>query len=126
MNKVLHHLTASIEENVGIYNIREDNMDIIQDRNKTHAPSDKYIELANTAQALKLVFRSALTEQDAWLDDDMMEAIDLICTKMARIAHGDPMYLDHWLDISGYAQLVVNRLKSNAPPPTQKQSKERK
>jgi hypothetical protein len=87
-------------------------MKIINDRDKTHAPSSKYIELANTAQSLKLVFRSALLEQDVWLEDDMMEAIDLICTKMARIAHGDPTHIDHWLDIAGYSQLVVNRLQS--------------
>lgn len=126
MNKVLHHLTASIEENVGIYKTIEDNMDIIHDRDKTHAPSNKYIELANTAQSLKLVFRSALIENDAWLDDDMMEAIDLICTKMARIAHGDPNHIDHWLDIGGYSKLIVNRLQSNLPPPTQQKSKQRK
>lgn len=126
-NKVLYHLTASIEENVGIYNIIEDSMDIIQDRDKTHAPSNKYIELANTAQSLKLIFRSALIENNAWLDDDMMEAIDLICTKMARIAHGDPNYIDHWLDIGGYSKLIVNRLQSQQTPPViKKPSKQRK
>lgn len=101
-------------------------MDIIQDRNKTHAPSDKFKELAKTAQSLKLIFRSALVEKDVWIDDDMMEAIDLICTKMARIAHGNPNHIDHWLDIAGYSQLVVNRLQSELPPPSQKQSKQRK
>ncbi len=126
-NKVLHHLTASIEENVGIYNnIREDSMDIIQDRNKTHAPSDKFHELADTAQCLKLVFRAALNERDVWLDHDMMEAIDLICTKMARIAHGDSKHIDHWADIAGYSQLIINRLQSDLPPPSQKPSKQRK
>jgi len=101
-------------------------MTIIQDRDKTHAPSNKYIELANTAQSLKLVFRSALLEQDLWLEDDMMEAIDLICTKMARIAHGDPTHIDHWLDIAGYSQLIVNRLQSQQTPPIAKKRTERR
>jgi hypothetical protein len=125
-NKVLHHLTASIEENVGIYNIIEDSMDIIQDRDKTHAPSDKFKQLAETAQTLKTIVRSGLVETDKFLDEDMMESIDLICTKIARIVHGDSKHIDHWLDIAGYSQLIVNRLQSDLPPPTQKPSKQRK
>lgn len=127
MNKVLHHLTASIEENVGIYNnIREDNMDIIKDRDSTHAPSDQFDKLADTAQSLKLIFKAGLNDQDKWLDNDMMESLDMICTKIARIVHGNEKHIDHWADIAGYSQLIVNRIQSDLNPPTQKQSKQRK
>lgn len=99
-------------------------MNIIQDRDKTHAPSENYIQLAETAQHLKIVFRSALIERDVELDYDMMEAIDLICTKMARIAHGNPKHIDHWIDIAGYSQLVANRLQSTQAidPPHKKKA----
>lgn len=100
-------------------------MDIIQDRDKTHAPSDKFRELAETAQSLKEIYRLGLIETDKYLDHDMMESIDLICTKIARIVHGDSKHIDHWLDIAGYSQLIVNRLQSQQTPPIAKKRTER-
>jgi len=38
------------------------------------------------------------------------EALNMICSKLARITNGDPYEIDHWHDIAGYATLVVNRL----------------
>jgi hypothetical protein len=40
----------------------------------------------------------------------MVEAAEMICHKLARIANGDPYYDDSWRDIAGYAQLVVDIL----------------
>ena len=40
------------------------------------------------------------------------EAIDMIFHKIGRIGNGDPNYLDSWVDIVGYAQLVVDELRS--------------
>lgn len=37
-------------------------------------------------------------------------AVDMILHKLARIAIGDADYIDNWLDIAGYAQLVVDKL----------------
>lgn len=42
----------------------------------------------------------------------MIEALVMICHKLARIANGDPKYIDTWRDLSGYAQLVVDSLQS--------------
>lgn len=39
------------------------------------------------------------------------EAMQLICTKLARISCGDPSHADSWRDIAGYAELVVKNLK---------------
>lgn len=39
-----------------------------------------------------------------------LEAIAMICHKLARIANGDPNYDDSWKDIAGYAELVVKEL----------------
>ena len=39
------------------------------------------------------------------------EALILICHKLARVANGDPMYADNFVDIAGYSQLVVNELE---------------
>lgn len=46
------------------------------------------------------------------MSDSQKEAIDMIFHKIGRIGNGDPNYLDSWVDIVGYAQLVVDELKS--------------
>lgn len=43
------------------------------------------------------------------------ESMQLICTKLARIACGNPNHDDSWIDIAGYANLVVKDL--NMPKP---------
>lgn len=43
-------------------------------------------------------------------DPDQMEALEMICHKIARILNGDPDYSDSWRDIAGYATLVADRL----------------
>ena len=45
------------------------------------------------------------------MPDDVAVALDMICHKMARIAVGDMEYIDNWIDIAGYAQLVGDRLR---------------
>jgi hypothetical protein len=40
-----------------------------------------------------------------------LHAIDAIAVKMARIATGDPNYLDNWVDIQGYAKLEQDILE---------------
>jgi hypothetical protein len=44
---------------------------------------------------------------------DQAEALDMIAHKIGRILNGDPDYDDSWIDIVGYTQLVVDRLKED-------------
>lgn len=50
---------------------------------------------------------------------DQREALAMVMHKISRIMCGDPNYDDSWVDIAGYSQNVVNRLreeqKANAP-----------
>lgn len=39
------------------------------------------------------------------------EALEMIAHKIGRILNGDPMYDDSWVDIAGYAQLIVNEIR---------------
>ena len=57
--------------------------------------------------------KSAMRHTPNWhkLPEDMKESLEMIALKMARILNGDPFYDDHWRDLSGYAQLVLNRIK---------------
>lgn len=67
-------------------------------------------DMANLAQNLK---REAFSSKRiAGLGSDKKEALELILTKIARILNGDPNHLDSWLDIAGYAMLVVEILKT--------------
>lgn len=40
------------------------------------------------------------------------EALEMIVHKIARIVNGDPNYIDNWIDIIGYSQLVIEEIKS--------------
>lgn len=54
----------------------------------------------------------------AYLDYDQKEALEMIAHKLGRIVNGDPNYLDSWVDIIGYTQLVLDRLKKDQEPVT--------
>ena len=41
----------------------------------------------------------------------MLESLELIANKLARILNGDPMYDDSWRDISGYCTLVLMEIE---------------
>lgn len=45
------------------------------------------------------------------LPHDMKEALEMTAHKIGRILNGDPMYLDSWIDICGYNQLIVDELE---------------
>ena len=81
-----------------------DVMKTLAEREKMHGD---YLKVATVAQSIK----DALDWQQGKLSPAQRESLDLIATKMARIACGDPDNIDHWLDIEGYARLVRNILE---------------
>ena len=58
----------------------------------------------------QIILRHASQYQKQSMQPYMMEAIMMICHKLARIANGDPYYDDSWRDIAGYAQRVYELL----------------
>jgi hypothetical protein len=83
--------------------------DLLDDRGTNYG---KFTTNAGISQALKYV----MFNQPVWerMQDDQKEALEMICTKMARLLNGNPDHHDSWLDIAGYAQLVADRLGGNA------------
>jgi hypothetical protein len=69
-----------------------------------------FVGVATISQNLKYLINTALQERDKKLPVEQIEALDMICNKLARILNGDNNYVDSWLDIAGYAQLVADRL----------------
>jgi hypothetical protein len=77
----------------------------LKERQKTHGD---FATHAKISQKLKAV----LWEHDhQGLDADQIEALEMICHKIARILNGNPNVHDHWHDIAGYSTLVAERLK---------------
>jgi hypothetical protein len=84
-------------------------MDDIQDTlNERGERYGEFPDHALLSQRLKVVMRTTI----GWtnLTPDQGEALEMIAHKIARILNGDPNYVDSWLDVSGYATLIVNEL----------------
>lgn len=60
------------------------------------------------AQNLKTTLKASSFYND--LDYYMIEALEMIATKEARILAGNAREKEHWRDIAGYAMLVVNEI----------------
>lgn len=72
-----------------------------------------FVGQADASQALKRVVYNILDDRGTRVENDQLEALEMICHKMARIMNGDPNYSDSWHDIAGYATLVADRLEGN-------------
>lgn len=82
-------------------------MQLLKEREQTHGD---YAITAQTAQVLKQIIRNAPSYDD--MNASMRESLDMIAVKLARILSGDPFERDHYLDIVGYATLVLRDLNA--------------
>jgi len=75
----------------------------------------KFTNHAKLSQTLQVAFKQhvRMYGQPEKYTDSMNEAIQLIFHKLARIANGDPTYVDSWTDISGYSTLIVKELNGD-------------
>ena len=81
---------------------------LLEDRAKNYGTFEA---LSKIVQSLKGVSYKDLGSRSKALADDQIEALDMICHKIARIINGDPNHIDSWQDIAGYARLVAERLQ---------------
>lgn len=77
----------------------------LKQRQKTHG---YFITHAAISQDIKAVMRKHGVLE---LEQDQVEALEMIAHKIARILNGNPNHHDHWHDISGYAECVAERLE---------------
>jgi hypothetical protein len=84
---------------------------ILKDRQKQHGNyqdrADLTIDLQNSIDS----YRHCI---DDHLPFYQLDALRMICVKMARIVNGDNNYADHWADIAGYSQLVMDVIQSQS------------
>ncbi len=84
---------------------------VLNEREKTHGD---FADTAMIAQNLKAViadYREQKRKAGYEWTAVQLEAMDMICTKIARIVSGDNNCKDSWDDLAGYANLVGERLK---------------
>lgn len=76
----------------------------LKERQKTHG---SFATHAKISQQLKAVLWEHGYQE---LDHDQIEALEMICHKIARVLNGNPNHKDHWHDIAGYSTLIADRL----------------
>jgi hypothetical protein len=71
--------------------------------------------LFSDGSAIMQNLKSVMRDTPNWecLKPSQREALEMIQHKIGRILNGDPDYDDNWVDISGYATLVVEELRGN-------------
>lgn len=82
--------------------------EVLTERGKRYGDFESH---ATITQAIKYNIRQG--ESFTRMEDNMVEALDMIAHKIGRIVNGDPRYADSWADIAGYAQLVANHLEQD-------------
>jgi hypothetical protein len=70
-----------------------------------------FFDHATITYQLKEIAHGFAAERGKTFARDQCEALDMIFHKIGRILNGDPDYVDSWVDIAGYAQLVADRLQ---------------
>lgn len=83
-------------------------MDIKETLNERGGTHGRFEHNSQYSQSFKRLIRQ--TRNYGLFSDLQQEALDMICHKLSRICAGDPNYDDHWRDIAGYAQLVVDNI----------------
>ena len=71
-----------------------------------------YGEFKDVARTTQLLFK-LMDDSHSVRTYSMDMALYMIASKIARIVSGDPRHIDSWVDIAGYAQLVVNELEES-------------
>lgn len=91
-----------VEDNKATINVNE----MLTGREVRYGAFEDHAEISQSLKA-------AMYAQNGWarLSKAQRESLEMIQHKVARILNGDPSYLDNWVDICGYSQLVVNRLE---------------
>ena len=88
--------------------------ELVEDRSNQHG---LFSQTSSCTIGMYAILCGAINESGKNADDIpaiVLEAIHMICNKMSRIACGDPVFIDHWKDIQGYAYLVEEYLSEQA------------
>ncbi len=77
--------------------------DVLKERGERYGAFKDHAKLC---QELKSVMRNGKSWEDC--SPSQKQALETIADKIARMLNGDSDYADNWIDIAGYAQLIIN------------------
>ena len=80
---------------------------ILKERGDRYGSFDSH---ASITYGIKEVMQASPNWVGGKLSYSQREALDMVAHKIGRILNGDPNYQDSWVDIAGYAKLVVDEL----------------
>ena len=106
VKEMIEDWRAEAEEDWKAEGEADTDVDVILDERA--ATYGSFEDVAGCAQEIKNAIRICNNSE---LDDDQIEALDMIASKIARIVNGNPNHIDSWIDIAGYATLVADRLQ---------------
>ena len=106
IKEMIEDWRAEAEEDWKAEGETDTDVDVILDERA--ATYGSFEDVAEFAQEMKNAIRMCNNSE---LDDDQIEALDMIASKIARIVNGNPNHIDSWIDIAGYATLVADRLQ---------------
>ena len=81
---------------------------VLEDRGSRYG---SFPEHADITQRIKGIISHGSSWR--WMSNSQKEALEMVAHKIGRIANGDPNYIDSWVDIIGYVQLVVDELEQS-------------
>lgn len=90
--------------------------DVLDERGRVYGDFES---IASTAQQLKDRIKLSINPNPAYQNlsfnekNAIRESLGMICSKIARICHGDPLYKDNWDDIAGYALLISKMVEGD-------------
>ena len=82
--------------------------DILNERQEQYGD---FLNRSKISQDFKTLLHNGSSYRS--LKADQKEALEMIATKIGRIVNGNPDYLDSWVDIQGYCQLVIDRVRQD-------------
>lgn len=79
----------------------------VPDRQATHGD---YASYCHAVAAISAAVECSLVKPLGHVPE---ESLNMIIRKVARITTGDPNFVDHWLDIAGYATRMAEHLQTS-------------
>lgn len=89
--------------------------EVLQERGSNYGNFHTFSNLSQSLYAIIITHYNDIQKQrgeQTQLPAFMAESLRMICHKLARIVNGNPFYADSWVDIGGYADLVVQILEA--------------
>ena len=85
---------------------------VLEERGARYGAFKDFSEVSQSLKAVFLHGMASVGKDPTEQNRAVMEAVEMICHKLARVSTGDTMYDDNFVDIAGYAELAVKEIRN--------------